>query len=367
MDVFLFTRVKEIAALAQKLYQSGSIGYDFFDMVSYLRKHRLLSETPLNFRRSDHFLELEDFREHVYSQVVYAGLILSDSNESQIKENNTIPFEKDIFTTVHLPYLFPKPHVHDFFELIYIYSGSCTLFFDSEEKVFHTGDLCILAPNSVHYARANENSLVLSINIRQSTFDKTFWNLLENDNLLTTFFKQCLYNRHATNYLTFSISDLEQYNPLVQQIFDESNLSDPYSNNITISLVHFFFGKLLRNFGNTIHLYNDFQSSTFNNDFPLMLRYIQANYATTSLSSLSEVFHYSTVHISRMFKKNLNENFSSVLQTLKLEHAQSLLENTDHTLTEIAEMVGYDSPDHLSRTFKKKYHVTPSEYRKKKV
>ncbi len=364
MEKLLFTRVREIAELAKKLYEAGFKEYDFADLVVRLYNQDLLSEVPLKFRRSDHFLKTSDFRDHVYSQVVYAGLILSDTHKSQIKENNTIPDEKDIFTTVHLPYLLPKPHTHNFFEVVYVYDGSCTFFFDSEEKFLRTGDLCILAPESIHYVKTSKDSLVLSINIRQSTFDKTFWGLLENNNLLTHFFMQSLYNRHTTNYLTFSISDFAQFNPLVQEIFDESNITDSYSNNITISLVNFLFGKLLRNFGNTIHLYNDVSASMFDREFPLMLRYIQANYTTTTLSSLSEVFHYSTVHISRMFKKNLNETFSTVLQTLKLEHAQVFLRDTDYTLAEITEMVGYKSPDHLSRAFKKKYALTPSEYRK---
>jgi AraC-like DNA-binding protein len=44
--------------------------------------------------------------------------------------------------------------------------------------------------------------------------------------------------------------------------------------------------------------------------------------------------------------------------------AQSLLENTEYNIGEIAEIVGYDNPLYFSRVFKKEYGVSPAQYRK---
>lgn len=93
---------------------------------------------------------------------------------------------------------------------------------------------------------------------------------------------------------------------------------------------------------------------------------MQSNYATVSLSVLSQVFHYSEVYISKMFKKNLNQSFSRILQSTRLHHAKRFLRTSNYTLEEIAHLVGYESADYLSRIFKKTYHITPSEFRKKK-
>ena len=45
-------------------------------------------------------------------------------------------------------------------------------------------------------------------------------------------------------------------------------------------------------------------------------------------------------------------------------NAQSLLENTEYNIGEIAEIVGYDNPLYFSRVFKKEYGVSPAQYRK---
>jgi len=175
-----------------------------------------------------------------------------------------------------------------------------------------------------------------------------------------------LYGKQAGNYLTFTIENSSEYQQLIQQIFDESTLIDDYSNNMSISLVNIFFGKLLREFGDTIHLFDVNKAHSFNNDFPIIIKYVHHNYATVSLSILSQVFHYSEVYLSKMFKKNLDQNFASILQNLKLRHAKEYLEFTDCKIVEIAQLVGYDSVDHLSRTFKKVFKASPSEYRRKK-
>lgn len=46
-------------------------------------------------------------------------------------------------------------------------------------------------------------------------------------------------------------------------------------------------------------------------------------------------------------------------------NAQSLLENTDYKIGEIAEIVGYDNQLYFSRVFRKEYGVSPAQYRKK--
>ena len=50
--------------------------------------------------------------------------------------------------------------------------------------------------------------------------------------------------------------------------------------------------------------------------------------------------------------------------SLRMVNAQSLLENTEYNIGEIAEIVGYDNPLYFSRVFKKEYGVSPAQYRK---
>ena len=51
--------------------------------------------------------------------------------------------------------------------------------------------------------------------------------------------------------------------------------------------------------------------------------------------------------------------------SLRMVNAQSLLENTEYNIGEIAEIVGYDNPLYFSRVFKKEYGISPVQYRKR--
>ena len=48
----------------------------------------------------------------------------------------------------------------------------------------------------------------------------------------------------------------------------------------------------------------------------------------------------------------------------KLEAATEILKTTRRNLTEIAEAVGFNSPDQLIRAFTKAFEVTPGQFRK---
>lgn len=364
MSDTLYTTLSTVGDELKIHYMHNHEYEDFSDAVLRLYTCGKLSSAPLKFRRANKFLNVEEFHRHIYSQVVIADCVLDNLRCSTINETNTIPFDRDIFTIAHLAYQIPIWHIHDFFEIVYIYSGSCTLQLEKESQDFHSGDFFLIAPGTKHRVVPVEGSTIPGIYLRQSTFEQTFLQLLKSDDLLSAFFKRSLYNGDLENYLLFHINEPTELNGLIQQIFDETNIDVPYSNLIAISLMNVFFGKILRDYGKNITIHADFSTKPFDNDFPMMLRYVQSNYNTITLSKLSEVFHYSEVYISLMFKKKLNQNFSQILQELRLSHAKDYLENTSDSVYTIAQQIGYSSADHFSRIFKKKYNLSPSEYRK---
>ena len=112
----------------------------------------------------------------------------------------------------------------------------------------------------------------------------------------------------------------------------------------------------------TLHHYEGFSERDF--DFALVLQYIQQNYRTVTLSSLAKTFHFSEAYLSKLIHKNLNQSFTDILRSLKMNHAVEYLLNTPMKISEIADAVGYDSVDHFSRTFRKVYGTSPLDYRK---
>jgi phospholipid N-methyltransferase len=66
----------------------------------------------------------------------------------------------------------------------------------------------------------------------------------------------------------------------------------------------------------------------------------------------------------RNFKQYMKISPAQYILSLRMVNAQSLLENTEYNIGEIAEIVGYDNPLYFSRVFKKEYGVSPAQYRK---
>lgn len=83
-----------------------------------------------------------------------------------------------------------------------------------------------------------------------------------------------------------------------------------------------------------------------------------------NLTHISQVFYYNPSYISRIFKEELNMNFSSFVIEQKMEYAAKLLLETDLKLYEVCEKVGYSGYKHFTSVFKKIKGVTLSEFKK---
>jgi two-component system response regulator YesN len=96
--------------------------------------------------------------------------------------------------------------------------------------------------------------------------------------------------------------------------------------------------------------------------------YIKCNFQNMdlSLNGVSEQFNMSSRYLSRIFKEELGENFNDFIVKLRMSHAKYLLLETDLSIQEISEQVGYIHAMSFIRTFKKINGSTPGVYRKSK-
>lgn len=72
---------------------------------------------------------------------------------------------------------------------------------------------------------------------------------------------------------------------------------------------------------------------------------------------------YSSSHFMRWFKQATGTSFCTYLNDRRLAAAAERLRETSDTVLAIAEEVGFDNLSHFNHQFKKRYHVTPREYR----
>lgn len=94
-----------------------------------------------------------------------------------------------------------------------------------------------------------------------------------------------------------------------------------------------------------------------------ILNYIQANYQTVDLDAIAEEFHLSKPYISKYIKEKSGKTFGEHVTNIRLKRAKTLLKNGNMTAENIAESIGYPNVEHFIRLFKKKFGMTPMQYR----
>ena len=313
-------------------------------------------------------MSLEEFERFLRGLCIYADAILPQSAtymaDPTIEEVELFPCGKDVFCFLNMPYMVDIPHFHNFFEITYVLKGQCTFLFEGESATLKRGDLCIVSPLSAHSLPLEPGCLALSIVVRKTTFDTLFGDLLTKNDLLSLFFRNSLYETRRANYLLLNTgNDLMPFYAL-QELTYECNLVDDTANTCAVSLLNLFLARSLRAASSEVTLrhYEGYSERDFS--FTLVLRYIQQNYQTVTLAGLAEAFHFSEPHLSKLIRKKMNQSFTGVLRTLKMNHAMEYLLNTSMKISEIADAVGYDSVDHFSRTFRRLYGVSPQKYKK---
>ena len=93
--------------------------------------------------------------------------------------------------------------------------------------------------------------------------------------------------------------------------------------------------------------------------------YILYNYRTDiTLDKLASMANVSKNHLIRSFKEVFNITPMQYLFSVRLEIAKQLIENSNNTISEICEYLGFSSIQYFSRMFKKRTQLSPTEYKK---
>ncbi len=94
--------------------------------------------------------------------------------------------------------------------------------------------------------------------------------------------------------------------------------------------------------------------------------YLEAHYADDdlSLSKLADILHVTDSYLSRVFVREYGANFVDILAKLRIQKALDLLNGRQQKISEVAASVGFKTPQHFNKVFKKVTGKTPSQYMK---
>lgn len=94
------------------------------------------------------------------------------------------------------------------------------------------------------------------------------------------------------------------------------------------------------------------------------VRYIEEHYQEKlKLSDVADQVYVSQWHLSKLLNRHMEQNFSEILNNVRIEKARVLLQNPALRIGDIAELVGFLDIAHFSRVFKKQVGKSANDYR----
>ncbi len=96
------------------------------------------------------------------------------------------------------------------------------------------------------------------------------------------------------------------------------------------------------------------------------LEYVHEHYSERlRLSDVADQIYVSQWHLSKLLNKQTGQNFSEILNGIRIEKAKELMIDPSLRISDIAEQVGFLDVAHFSRVFKKSEGISANEYRNK--
>lgn len=231
-------------------------------------------------------------------------------------------------------------HNHTFFQILYVRSGSGRVYINNQEIPLVPFSFCLFKPLDFHEFYGNEGGM----SVYEMKFDIADPMLHERlsslDNLITV---DPTYLEHVFGSLVFENDRNDELSELVQRsLFTELT-------------VHLFRSQEKENTAVT---------SGMPNPLLKVIKYIDKHYREDiALDDLADIMHVEKTYFIRIFKRHIGVTPMHYLQTLKIEKAAALIQNSDMNITGISEFLGFKSIHHFSNTFKKHTGVSPTDYK----
>lgn len=287
---------------------------------------------------------------------VYEFNYVLDTNKKIIDSN--IGVTQQPYDSI-IPY-----HTHNYVEIIYVYNGNCSVVI--EDKVFqlHQGELIFIDKNTIHKVKQiNKNDIVINIALKKDYFSPSFLSRLSNHSIVSNFLIKSLVNQQSANsYLLFRQSLDVDIEMIMSNILCEYYSKQIYTHEIIESYLIILFSILIRS--NTI---SNQPSGTKRNDTSIIsfLNYIEENYQNCNLKKIADTFGFHPNYISYLLKTYTGKTFSELLKLQRVHQATILLTNTNLSISEISEEVGYSSVSFFYKKFAEVYKISPKNYRNK--
>jgi len=256
---------------------------------------------------------------------------------------------------------FPR-HCHNYIEIMYVCSGSVTHIIDGRHTVvLEQGELLFLNRHAFHeIEKAEQKDIAVNFIVLPQFFD-TAYEMIDGNNILSQFIADNLRSTCSSlNYLHFKVSGVPPVQNLVENLVYNIINKTPNRKNINQVTMGLLF----------LHLLNQTEridlpvSPDYDNKLIIaILREVEENYQTASLTALSEELNQSVSLLSKLVSQTTGRTFKQILQEKRFSMALRLLLSTKLSVSAIASYIGYENTSYFHRRFSELYNMSPAKYR----
>lgn len=253
-------------------------------------------------------------------------------------------------------------HWHNEVEIIYVHTGRCEIMVDLIKYVVCKGDIIIVRPGALHSIKqhGNEHGCLFSwlFDVSMLSYGATDASYLK---YIKPFVDGKLEYPQIINVIEPSYHLVESMLLELHRVCDAKDVAMELD--IKWRLERLFF-VLYRDVFRRKELPKEQKQDAINN-IRLVIDYIQENYQQLlTIQDLAGLLHLSEPYFMRFFKKHTGMTCVDYMNDYRMERAVELLQTTNLSIMEISMQVGMHNISYFNRLFKKKYQMTPKEYRK---
>lgn len=232
----------------------------------------------------------------------------------------------------------------DYYELIIVDQGELIHTVDNEDFVARKNDCFIYPPNQIRLQRIEKESVTSYLSI-----------LFSATGLTHSVVNQIITLGSQNSQLIERIIELANVNASQNYIDDELLL---YVKTILLKIVQ---GETSSSDKPTTSMRENYENELFQ----AMVEFIEKNVEEhNQVSDLVDHFSLSRSTIQSLFNKYVNTTPKDYMNKVRLNRSKKMIRETQLTLSQIADKLGYGSIQYFSRAFSREFGMSPSNYAK---
>lgn len=275
-----------------------------------------------------------------------------ENNYNTYKLTYPSPIHIDIHTNKMYRNSMSYYHYHTHYEFFFVSSGTAEFIFETSGKsvLLNKGDVLIIPPYEKHMSIYNVSKETFRLEIAVSP------------NILDDYYKSLLAPFSSASVLFVPLRHQNNVYSLINSLNREITNSDKYSSKLSMLYLHELLILLARN-GVKSSSRSHSEEKTI---AAQVMDYVNTNYSGINLvSEIAQQLHISERTLFQNFKKQTSLTVKDYINSVKILNAEKLLSESDYSVSEISEMVGFNDSNYFSTVFKKYKGVSPKSFRYK--